>query len=204
MNNWIEKDGLGSSGSEQDHVGGLFEKGNKPTTCVKGLAFFDHLIDCHVLHEVTWSYIGLELLFCPEDTGRPFLKTTEKSVRDNMKSKPRGEYLPPLKPRVLPPKVHIISINVIIFIIIIIIIVIITIIHCVRDMHHFIAFRRLWSFMKCFKCNLYILIPQSLVVTAGNTTFSDQKILRFCHRVYFCELYGFRNAQRAFLRATLT
>ena len=91
LNNWIGKDGLNSSGSVQDLVGGSFEKDNEPTTYVKGLAFFDQLIDCQILHEVTWSYIELKHLFCHKDSDMLFLKTAQTSVRDNTKSKPRGK-----------------------------------------------------------------------------------------------------------------
>lgn len=91
LNSWIGKDGLDSSGSVQDLVGGSFEKDNEPTICVKGLTFFDQLIDCQILHEVTWSYIELKNLFCPKDNDTLFLKTAETSVRYNAKSKPRGK-----------------------------------------------------------------------------------------------------------------
>jgi hypothetical protein len=91
LNNWIGKDGLGWSGSVQDLERGSFEKDNEPTTCIKGLAFFDQLIDCQIFHEVTWSYIELKHLSCHKDNDMPFLKTAETSVSYNTKSKPRGK-----------------------------------------------------------------------------------------------------------------
>jgi hypothetical protein len=91
LNSWIGKDGLDCIGSLQDLVRGSFEKDNDPATCVKGLAFFDQLIDCQILHEFTWSYIELKHLFCPKHNDTLFLKTAETSVRDNTKSKPRGK-----------------------------------------------------------------------------------------------------------------
>jgi hypothetical protein len=55
------------------------------------LTFSDQLIDCQILHEVTWSYIELKHLLNPKDSDTLFPKTAGTSARNNTKSKTKGK-----------------------------------------------------------------------------------------------------------------